>query len=373
MSKKWISLPRQEGIVSRQAHADLPPNSYEREVGQEGFFGPSSHFYHTHPPTSWSAWEGPTRPRAFDANKLANFGNSPWQAKALLGNAKCLIRYWQCAQPMTQLARNGDGDDLLFIHEGSGDLFSDYGHMPYRDGDYIMLPRGTAWRIEPKENTAMLMIEATGSHYMLPDRGLLGEQALFDPSVLETPKLNDQFRAQQSENPWQIVFKRRGALNTISYPFNPLDAMGWKGQVSVVKLNWRDFRPVISARMHLAPSVHTTFVAERFVVCTFAPRPVESDPGALKLPFFHNNDDFDEVLFYHRGNFVSRDNIHPGMLTFHPSGFTHGPHPKALKAAEKHTRLETDEVAVMIDTRDALDVQDEALATEWHKYVESWQ
>ena len=97
-------------------------------------------------------------------------------------------------------------------------------------------------------------------------------------------------------------------------------------------LNVRDIRPVASHRYHLPPSVHTTFLADRFVVCTFTPRPFETDPGALKVPFFHNNDDFDEVLFYHAGDFFSRDNIDAGMMTFHPSGFTHGPHPKALKS-----------------------------------------
>ncbi len=65
----------------------------------------------------------------------------------------------------------------------------------------------------------------------------------------------------------------------------------------------------MSHRYHMPPSVHSTFVADRFVVCTFVPRPIESDPGALKVPFFHSNDDFDEVIFYHAGDFFSRDNI----------------------------------------------------------------
>ena len=113
----------------------------------------------------------------------------------------------------------------------------------------------------------------------------------------------------------------------------------------------------MSHRYHLPPSAHTTFVADRFVVCTFAPRPFETDPGALKVPFFHNNDDFDEVIFYHAGDFFSRDNIHPGMMTLHPCGFTHGPHPKALKRMLRAGEARrTDEVAVMIDARDALEV-----------------
>jgi homogentisate 1,2-dioxygenase len=103
------------------------------------------------------------------------------------------------------------------------------------------------------------------------------------------------------------------------------------------------------------------------------PRPIESDPGALKIPFFHNNDDFDEVIFYHRGNFFSRDNIHPGMITFHPAGFTHGPHPKAFAAGMKSEKKETDEVAVMVDARDGLDVGDGASTVEWAGYVDSWK
>jgi homogentisate 1,2-dioxygenase len=166
--------------------------------------------------------------------------------------------------------------------------------------------------------------------------------------------------------------RARGCLSTIHFPFNPLDAVGWKGTLVPVKLNWRDIRPIVSARYHLPPSVHTTFVAHRFVVCTFCPRPIESDPGALKLPFYHSNDDYDEVLFYHRGSFTSRDNIQPGMMSLHPSGFSHGPHPSAFASAARGTRSETDEVAVMLDARDALDVDTEAEALEWTGYVDSW-
>ena len=111
----------------------------------------------------------------------------------------------------------------------------------------------------------------------------------------------------------------------------------------------------------------------RFVVCTFCPRPIETDPGALKVPFFHSNDDYDEVIFYHRGQFFSRDNIHPGMITLHPSGIPHGPHPKAFETGAKAARKETDEVAVMIDTRDALDVAPAAESVEWAGYVDSWK
>lgn len=369
--RNWIEFPKIEGETSRQAHADLPAGTYEREIGRDGFFGPATHIYHRHPPTSWSAFEGPLRPRAFDAAKAAEEGD-PLGARVLLSNASVKFRIWACSEKMENLVRNADGDELLFVHAGDGDLFCDFGHLSYREGDYILLPRGTMWRIEPKSRTVCLMIEATNNAFKLPEKGILGPHAIFDPAALDTPRLDDAFRAQQNENEWKIRVKRRGDISTITYPFNPLDAVGWKGNLVPVKLNWRDIRPVMSHRYHIPPSVHSTFVSDRFVVCTFVPRPIESDPAALKVPFFHSNDDYDEVIFYHRGEFFSRDNIHPGMVTWHPNGFTHGPHPKAYAAGAKAAKTETDEVAVMIDARDPLDFSAPA-AVELAFYAESWR
>lgn len=373
MSKHWIKTPKVEGNASRQAHADLPEGTFERELGKEGFFGPASHMYHQRPPTGWTDFEGPLQPRAFDTTEIDSFGASPWDAKSLLGNAHVQFRYWEMNQSMDHLVRNSDGDELLFIHAGAGDLYCDYGHLAVRDGDYIVLPRGTMWRLESDEPMAMLLIEATNSSYQLPDKGLVGPHAIFDPAMLDSPKINDAFKAQQGEDEWQVRVKRRAGISTITFPYNPLDAVGWHGDLMPVRINWRDIRPLMSHRYHLPPSAHTTFVANRFVVCTFVPRPFETDPGALKVPFFHNNDDFDEVLFYHAGEFFSRDNIHPGMITLHPCGFTHGPHPKALENAFEPKADATNEVAVMLDTRDALDVGDAAESVEWKGYVDSWK
>lgn len=372
--KNWISFPKVEGVAPRQAHADLPAGTYERELGKEGFFGPASHMLHAHPPTGWTSFEGELRPRAFDLTKLNHLSSSPWEATEFATNAAVKIRYWRMSGTMEYLARNGDGDELIFIHEGAGALFCDYGHMTFRDGDYIMLPRGTMWRIEASAPVTALLIEATNDSFRLPERGLVGRHAIFDPAVLETPKLDAAFQAQKAERETRVVMKRGGKLTSLTYPFNPLDAVGWQGDLTPVKLNWRDFRPLMSHRYHLPPSAHTTFAAGRFVVCTFVPRPAESDPGALKLPFFHSNDDYDELIFYHHGKFFSRDNIHPGMVTLHPCGFPHGPHPKALAMASKSPGGQMlDEVAVMVDTRDALEVGALPANVEWTGYADSWK
>ncbi len=373
MSHSWISLPRSEGSTSRQAHADLPAGTFEREIGREGFYGPVTQMHHHHPPTGWVQFEGPLKPRAFDGTRIEPTASGPWGAAPLLSNAAVRIRLWKGSGAMDHLVRNADGDELLFLHEGAGDLYCDYGHLAVREGDYLLLPRGTMWRLDAGSAFTVLMIEAAGGGYRLPERGLVGYNAVFDPAVLDTPKIDEAFRSQQTEEAWVVLVKREGALSRITYPFNPLDAVGWHGTLAPVRLNWRDIRPLMSHRYHLPPSAHTTFVAPRFVVCTFVPRPLESDPGALKVPFFHSNDDYDEVIFYHRGSFFSRDNIHPGMMTLHPGGFTHGPHPKALKAGLAGAKKETDEVAVMVDARDALAVETAAETVEWPGYVDSWR
>ena len=373
-SKTWIPVRGGQGTHSRQAHADMPPGTYEREISKEGFFGPAAFLHHKHPPTGWVKFEGPLRPRAFDLIKLDGAPLSPWAAPVVLHNAAIEVRFWKLTAPMPTLARNADGDQLLFVHQGTGELFCDYGRLVYSTGDYLYLPRGTMWRLSPTEPTAILMIQATNTHFTAPDKGLLGGHAIFDPAMLDTPQMDQAFRAHQAlEGEFPVEIKKRGEVSVATYPYNPLDAVGWHGDLAPVRINVKDLRPVTSHRYHLPPSVHTTFVSDRFVVCTFAPRPFETDPGALKVPFFHNNDDYDEVLFYHAGDFFSRDNIDAGMMTFHPSGFTHGPHPKALKSMLVQGKAATDEYAVMIDTRDPLEVGEAAAAVENTAYVDSWK
>ncbi len=370
--KQAITFPRTEGVYTRQAHCDIPDGLYEREMGREGFFGPASHILHRHKPTDWVAWEGPLQPRAFDLTRLDVVEACPWSAAPVLANGNMKMRYWKTSGAMGHLVRNADGDDLLFVHQGHGDLYCDYGHMGFRDGDYIVIPRGTQWRIECGEPVELLLIEATEDYYMLPERGIAGRHAQFDLACLDTPKIDDAFQAQQGEFETKVRIKRLSRISTVTFPFNPLDAVGWHGDCLPVKLNWRDIRPLMSDRYHLPPSAHCTFLAKAFVVCTFAPRPIESDPGALKVPFFHNNDDYDEVIFYHRGEFFSRDNIKPGMVTLHPCGFAHGPHPRAFEMGARHGRKHTDEVAVMVDTRYPVETAVLPAGVEFGGYVDSW-
>jgi homogentisate 1,2-dioxygenase len=362
---QWI-----RGTTSRQAHVALPPGTVEEEHGRSGFYGPASHLYRLHPPTDWIEVEGPAAHHAYDTGRLR--GTDELWPTLLLGNAQVSIGWHRYQAGRAEFLRDADGDELCFVHTGTGRLRTEYGPLDYRAGDYLLLPRGTTYRFEPATPTDLLVVEAAGSRFSLPDKGLLGRHALFDPAMLEVPEAE----AVEEEGEFTVVVKRQGQDTRVTYPFHPCDVVGWKGDVAPMRINVDDFRPVTSARYHLPPSAHTTFVAEGFVVCTFAPRPLEEDSDALRLPFFHRNVDYDEVILYHRGEFFSRAGIDEGMLTWHPSGLHHGPQPAArerdAQAAATGERRMAEEVAVMIDTRQPLLPDEAAKDLDVVGYARSW-
>ncbi len=369
-----VGMPHSEGLVARQAHVGTPSGTFERELGRDGFSGPATQMYHRNPPTAWTSVEGTIRPRAFNPGKIGGVpGASPWDALALFDNPHIRIRFWRPGQSMDHLVRNSDGDELAFVHRGAGHLYCDYGHLAFEEGDYLLLPRGTMWRIECDGAAELLLMESTGAAYRWPERGPLGRHVPFDPGVLDRPTLDAAFK-QQRGGPWQVRVKRRQQIGTISYPYNPLDAVGWQGDLYPVRLNVRDIRNVMSHRIHVPPSVLATFSSDRFVVCTATPRPLETDPDAMKLPWYHNNDDYDEMIFYHRGKFLSRSGDDwLGAMTLHPSGIPHGPHPDTLPYMFKHPTGFLDNYAVLIDTLDALEPGEAAARCEIDGYAETWR
>ena len=268
-----------QGQMTLQPHVNLPEGTYEEEHGRQGFFGRVSHLYRRHPPTGWLRIEGELRPRAFYASRLEGGANG--QPTPLLENSDVKIGIAKLAGDMTAFVRNADGDETRFIHEGEGVVETDYGDLAYRKGDYVVMPRGTVYRYRPKAaGDVHLVIESAGE-IRLPDRGMLGRQAQFDPLVMRVPRLPESERRDgaNAAGEWELHVKREGAWTKVFYPFNPLSAAGWRGDLAPWALNCDDIRPIVCPRWHLPPSVHTTFLAPGFVICSFLPRPLESEPG----------------------------------------------------------------------------------------------
>jgi homogentisate 1,2-dioxygenase len=363
-------IPFRSGRVSRTAHVDLPEGTFEEEHGRQGFYGRVSHLYRTHAPTGWTRIQGPLQPHAYDLNKvLAGAAERP---APFLGNSDVVLSLYAPRAAMPHFARNADADECWFIHNGRGLVDTDYGPLKYRKGDYVVIPRGTTYRFYPEGAEQFYLLIESMSELEIPDRGQLGRNAFFDPGVIEIPEAKPSTAPATHGKEWELVIKREGELTSVFYPFNPLDVEGWKGDLFPWRLNVEDIRPIVSPKFHLPPSVHTTLLGSGFVICTFAPRPAETeDPKAMRVPFFHRNIEYDEVIFYHDGDFFSRSGIAPGMVTFHPQGIHHGPHPKAL--ANQHKKEYLQEYAVMVDTYRPLKPLAAAGKCEIASYKDSWK
>lgn len=360
-----------QGQHTKQAHKAIPEGRFEEEQGILGFFGRVSYLIKSKPSTRWSNIEGPLRPHMFDLVKLGlkdkpfkMLYNQQVEISMLLVEPKSL---------RTQISyRNADGDMIYFCHYGSGKFITELGELDFKKGHYIVVPKCQGHTILVDEESKFLCIENKNSHYNEPDRGIVGRNAVYDEEALTRPNLDKSHRTLNALDYeiCKIIVKRLGEESVFTYEESVYDTLGWKGDLYPFTLHVDDIMPLMSHRAHLPPSAHTTFVARDFIVCTFLPRPLESDKDALKVPFYHQNIDYDEVLFYHDGDFFSRDNLHAGMMSLHPAGFPHGPHPKAIKSIDSKTH--TNEYAVMIDTRWPLQIAEDLKKVELDEYWKSW-
>ena len=222
----------------------------------------------------------------------------------------------------------------------------------------IVLPRGTMWRLAPAsahggaaDRGDQRLLQAAGRGMLGPARDLRSGRARHAEASTR--------RSARSRTSANGKCRSRGAAQLIDRHLSVQSARcrGLEGRSRPVQAQLArhppgDEPPLSHCRRRCTrPSWPT--VSSSAPSCRGRSRAI---PARCKVPFFHSNDDFDEVIFYHQGEFFSRDNIHPGMMTFHPTGFTHGPHPKAFAAGAKAAKTMTDEVAVMIDARDPLDM-----------------
>lgn len=361
-----------KGSVTRQAHVDIPEGTVEEEYGRYGFSGRVAHLYRQHPPVGWTRIDGALRPRCFLLDQVQADGQDWLESRVpFLCNGDVVLHRARLSAPMPYYFRNADADEILFVHDGQGRIETDFGPLDFRRGHYLVIPRGTVYRLVPQGRTELLVVESRGE-VGVPERGLMGRHALFDPNVIDVPTPERLPDPPGCTGEYELRIQREGEISSVFYPYNPIDVVGWRGDLSVWRLHIDDIRPVLSERYHLPPSAHATFVGPGWVLCTFLPRGLEvGDPGALRVPFYHSNIDYDEVLFYHDGDFFSREGIRPGMVTFHPQGIHHGPQPGAVTAARDKAR--TNEVAVMVDTVRPLHPTPQAMAVQVEDYWMSWQ
>lgn len=356
----------------------------EQLFSTEGFSNDYSLLYHHYPPTQIKS-TGATvdlRPEAATEKKLQHRSLNGFQIlpeedylrsrQAVLFNSDCHISL-AAPQHSTKdyFYKNADADELIFIHEGSGTMHTPYGDLLFYEGDYIAVPRGTIYQLTFTDIHNRLLIVESFSPIRFPKRylspyGQLLEQAPYCERDIRGPK---ELVTHDEKGDFLVRVKKHGHLYNLYYATHPFDVVGWDGCCYPFAFSIHDFEP-ITGRVHQPPPVHQTFEARNFVVCSFVPRLFDYHPEAIPAPYNHSNIDSDEMLYYVDGDFMSRKNVTRGMLTLHPAGIPHGPHPGTVE--KSIGAKETKELAVMIDTFHPLLLTRKAVEIENPGYTMSW-
>jgi homogentisate 1,2-dioxygenase len=356
---------------------------YEELVGNKGFTGPSSLLYHLRLPTAvksvrafrdlaWETEEDRTlRHRHFRTGPLETGPSAVLDRLPLLFNADLALQMVRPQKEDAFFYRNGQGDEIVFVTEGEGVLESSFGLLPFRSGDYVVIPRGVLhrYRLAPC-GQRFLVIESRGA-VSTPRRyrneyGQLLEGAPYSERDFRRP---EGLEPHDETGDFRVIVKSANSLTEIVLAHHPFDVVGWDGYYYPWAFNIHDFEPKVG-RVHLPPPVHQTFEGEGFVVCSFCPRPFDFDKDAVPAPYSHENVMSDEVLYYANAEFMSRKGIEYGSITLHPDGLPHGPQPG--KTEESIGAKWTNELAVMVDTFKPLRASRQALPLEDEGYSLSW-
>jgi homogentisate 1,2-dioxygenase len=376
-------LPHKRHTQHRSAAGEL----YAEELfGVEGFTGRSSLLYHVTPPTQVERIEalGPvTIEEADDAvhrHRLVKTADLPARGDAISGrvplffNGDVVMGVARPAEAMPEdrFYRNGEADEMLYIHEGTGRLETVFGTIAYHPGDYLVLPIGTTWRLAPDEGSDQRMLYLESFSEIEPpkryrnDYGQLLEHSPYSQRDIRRPELA---APRTDRGAFTVLVKVRGRLTAYTVGHHPFDVVGWDGYLWPFAFDIADFEP-ITGRVHQPPPVHQTFAGHDYVVCSFVPRKFDYHPLAIPAPYNHSNINSDEVIYYVAGNFMSRRGVDVSSFTLHPAGIPHGPHPGTVEASIG--KEATEELAVMVDTFHPLRLTRQAAELEDDRYPYSW-
>jgi homogentisate 1,2-dioxygenase len=358
----------------------------EELFGMEGFTGRSSLLYHLVPPTRTHKIEQ-VRNLKNDAvddgvhrHRLIKSGGVPLGSNIVDGrmplffNSDVLMGVVRPNEPLPEntFYRNSEGDEMLFVHEGSGVFDSNFGPMRYGPGDYIVIPIGTTWRLNQDAGVDHRILYVESPSEIVPPKryrnewGQLLEHSPYSDRDIRVP---DEVTTHDESGDFVVWVRARGRLTAYHFRHHPLDVVGWDGYLYPFIFNIGDFEP-ITGRIHQPPPVHQTFAGRNYVVCSFVPRKFDYHPLAIPAPYNHSNINSDEVIYYVAGNFMSRRGVEISSFTLHPAGIPHGPHPGTVEASIG--KEGTEELAVMIDTFHPLNMTKQAAGLEDDSYPYSW-
>ncbi|HHB79189.1 MAG TPA: homogentisate 1,2-dioxygenase [Saprospiraceae bacterium] len=376
------------GKIPKKRHTQFRDDAgqlYQEELfSTEGFSNIYSLIYHLHPPTKMIQVGRPysvapkiikdhqLNPRRLRGMKIKPEDDYLQSRKPVLVNSDIKIVLAAPRQGTKDyFFKNADADEIIFIHKGSGTLDTVYGHLPFSYGDYVVIPRGTIYQINFDDTDNRLLILESTSAVKTPKRyrGEMGQLLEHSPFCERDIRKPQDLTTTDEQGAFKIHIKRQDMMYPFVYAYHPFDAVGWDGYCYPYIFSIHDFEP-ITGRIHQPPPVHQTFEGNNYVICSFVPRLYDYHPDAIPAPYHHSNIDTDEVLYYVDGDFMSRNDVENAMLTLHPMGIPHGPHPGAIERSIG--KKETNELAVMVDTFKPLDLTEWAFEIADEEYFKSW-
>jgi homogentisate 1,2-dioxygenase len=281
------------GEVPRKRHIQFRENGRlltEEVMGLEGFSGNESILYHVQSPCrvqelgefnpiERKEWVPDAHAhRHFRTAHVSPEGDPISGRQLLMWNADVEISLCRPDEEMGYYYRNGEGDEIIFVHEGSGTLETIFGDLPYREGDYIVVPRGTTYRFAPEGEQRHLVFASPGL-MEIPRRyrnqyGQLLEHAPYYHRDIHPPT---ELRTFRDGGNYDVKVRVRDGFQTYRLDYHPFDVVGWDGYVYPWTFNINDFEP-ITGRIHMPPPSHQTFQGRNFVICSFCPRKLDFDP-----------------------------------------------------------------------------------------------
>jgi len=380
---RYVSMGDVPAKRHTQVHDEDGRLLVEEVMGYEGFSGNESILYHLRSPCdvaevgAFSAialeeWIPDAHVhRLTETASLAPAGDPVFGRRVLLFNDDVEIAICKPAHELGAFYRNGEGDEVLFVHEGSGVVETIFGTLPYARHDYVVIPRGTTYRVRMDEGPQTWLTFHTPGEIETPNRyrnryGQLLEHAPYSQRDFHPPAA---LRTHRDAGEHELIVRARRGHQRFVLHHHPFDVAGWDGYVYPYRFNIHDYEPK-SGRLHQPPTVHQTFQGPNFVICSFCPRELDWDPLAVALPYHHSNLQSEELIYYVDGEFGSRAGVGPGAMTLHPSGLPHGPQPGLVERSLGARR--TDELAVMCDTFRPLRLTTLARELDDPRYALSW-
>src|SRR5215217_7909772 len=234
-------VPRKRHVQFRDpehaGHNGNAPLLVEEVLGFEGFSGNESILYHLFSPCRVKE-VGAFTPIALEewvpdahVHRLTNTNGATPQGDNVLGrrvlefNNDIEIGICLPEREADYFYRDGEGDEVIFVHEGEGVVETIFGELPYRKWDYIVIPRGTTYRFR---------------YGQLLEHAPFSQRDFMPPAELKTHRDRGEF---------DLKVRVRGGYQDYVLDYHPFDVVGWDGYVYPYTFNIDDFEPK-AGRLH---------------------------------------------------------------------------------------------------------------------------